>query len=898
MSADATDPDGILTRTGYIHDGCLVDEIDLVDLSDLELDDNDDWLYIPPRCSTESTNHDLYAWLKTEPELDIRDNKKCIDTRTFTRPKRRSARMSFESIFEGLPPSIKGIWKPPSKDVTHTEDEEKSLPVMIEDQESVPLMLKPSAKAAMNASSNQSFVPVSGQESMEAFLNMSQSKGIDSFINLGEPEFSSDLLMNVSQPSLLYMSITSSMNELANLSVIKSDIVPVASTNTDKKDSNVEELSNSSSSINETFVMQTADETIIENSLDRTHSLSKTFCEEPPVQLNRGLNETYDTEAPSEASASRPSLDKEDTDAAALSSTFVTERNVDATFVKACGQADNDIRPLDTTYLSSAEHAEGANLPASTRNDTYTSVARANTADLNVTCDIVTEEIEEPATFLETPADENAFDVSFKVLICNQSTPMNPNVLNPASKLATKRPDQSRQASYPTRKAATSLRRELLAEIQRSGERKLDSTYNHSDRTDHARDNTKTNICAAYSENEIDVPPTNRYNTYRKSTLTAAANQCTSRNETAAAQKELPDQRKFYTFTKKGNNYVEKADSTDTNRNAEQTPRPNLDGTFCKPPPPKAQGRNMRKMLSKLPQFLQKSNPNLVSGSLKAGHTASGLPVGCISNIGYMKGSQPNIVQNIAEKSQLHPSKLHPYGKLKSGSEQRLLEMNVNANSQFPMKGLTAGSTESIESTQSAHSAPDLDDRLSTCSDSSSQNSCTRPAMNIEQLHQLVRMQEESLKQDSAVKPNIRVLENTWVEAKTDLPSPILKNGVGYNEMDRHAMLNTDLSMKCSSPIISPMGSSHALNNDGTSEDNVAKTKDEVTVSDKTEDPDQLVPKVESKTRLRQPTNWGTRSKPATVISGIPRPASRIPALRFARPNAKATQGDLRKGNT
>lgn len=69
------------------------------------------------------------------------------------------------------------------------------------------------------------------------------------------------------------------------------------------------------------------------------------------------------------------------------------------------------------------------------------------------------------------------------------------------------------------------------------------------------------------------------------------------------------------------------------------------------------------------------------------------------------------------------------------------------------------------------------------------------------------------LKQDSAPKPHIRVLENTWVEAKTDLPSPILKNGVEYDEIDKHSQ-NIDLRMKCSSPL-SPIGSSHALNNDG-----------------------------------------------------------------------------------
>lgn len=77
-----------------------------------------------------------------------------------------------------------------------------------------------------------------------------------------------------------------------------------------------------------------------------------------------------------------------------------------------------------------------------------------------------------------------------------------------------------------------------------------------------------------------------------------------------------------------------------------------------------------------------------------------------------------------------------------------------------------------------------------------------------------VKFASLGLKQDSTLKPHIRVLENTWVEAKTDMPSPILKNGVEYDEIDRHS-LNNDLRMKCSSPIVSPTGSSHALNNDG-----------------------------------------------------------------------------------
>lgn len=51
------------------------------------------------------------------------DNKKYIDTRTFTRPKKRLVRMSFESIFEGLPPSpTTNTSKIQNADVTHTEN--------------------------------------------------------------------------------------------------------------------------------------------------------------------------------------------------------------------------------------------------------------------------------------------------------------------------------------------------------------------------------------------------------------------------------------------------------------------------------------------------------------------------------------------------------------------------------------------------------------------------------------------------------------------------------------------------------------------------------------------------------------------------------------------------------
>ncbi|XP_029174878.1 uncharacterized protein LOC114943427 [Nylanderia fulva] len=851
MSADTSDPDGSTKSTC---DAYLFDEIDRVDLSDLQLDDNDDWLYMPLQCSTGSAIYDLYTWLKTEPELELQNNKKCIDTRTFTRPKKRSVRMSFDSIFEGLPSSpTANTSETQNTAVTHIENMEKYLPATITDKESVPLMLKSSAKTAVNILSDDNFSVISGQESMEAFLNMSQSKGIDSFINLGEPEFS-DLLMSTSQPSVLYTSIISPHETTL---VENSTIISVTNKNAAQNDVRKESNFNN----NETFVTQNANDTFILDKTSRTNTPSN--IDQKSVQLDKGLNETYD--APIEISAPQLNLNKDVT--VTLSSTFVTEPKADTTFVQYSDEANNDIKPLDTTYLSSAKDAERGSSSVSIESDTYTK-STTQQVDLNVTCDI--------------PPDKSTsiLDLSFKVPTHNQSTPMNPNVVNQISKLAAKHLDQPRQAMYSALKAPTSLRRELLAEVQRSDDRKLDSTYNHIPDDYLGSRDMKENIRAVCNENETDILPLNRYQTYKKSMLT---NQGRGQKEIAQRELVTADQRKFYTFTKRNNNNpIEKTDAI-ANENTEV--RVNMDETFLKPLPPKAQLRgNIPRMLSKLPKFLQKSNPNLVSSSLKASAGVSGYA--SISSAGYIKGSQPDIVQrDVAERSQLSGNHLHPYGKLKSGSEQRLLEQ-VNTNIQFPIKCVkTASSTESIESTQSAHSAPDLDDRLSTCSDSSSHNSCNRRTMNIEQLHQLVRMQEESLKQDSAPKP--RVLENTWVEEKTDLPSPILKNGVEYGEIRKHS-LNSD--MKCSSPIVSPTGSSHALNNDGNPEGNIIKTKE----VEKTEGPNQVVPKIENKTRLRQPTNWSTGSKPAAVISGIPRPASRIPALRFVRPNAKP-QADLRK---
>lgn len=620
----------------------------------------------------------------------------------------------------------------------------------MKDKESVPLMLKPSVKTTVNVLSSEN-LSKSGQESMEAFLNMSQSKGIDSFINLGEPEFN-DPLMNISQPSILYTSIIGSVNE----STFTENNVTLVT----RKDTTGQQVTHRYSNVQEksslkdpdaTFVMQSDNDLISPNETYRVNTLNDTFCKDS-APLDIGLNETYDAAASGEALTQQSDLHKKKTDGAAMSSTFTTEPNTDGNFAQLQNQASNNVNPLDVTYLSTTKSAGRQDTMVLVKSNAFKNTVHANKMNLDVTCNVPSDKTGSAVLF-EARDGEDVLDMSFRMPICSQSTPIHPNALNPTSKLAmTHSEQQPRSSLYSTLKAPTSLRKELLAEIRRNDERRLDVTYNHVIGDQRASKDTKEDTNVAHDENaktEAGVfPLENRYHTYRKSALTTTAiakNQCrgqySERDTTVAMpQRDLTADRKFYTFTKKSNNnLVEKNNggTENTVENNTKVARLNMDSTFCKPLPKALPKRNAPRMFSKLPQFLQKSNPNLVSSSLRTAVSLSGST--SLFSAGYIKGSQPNIMQNV-EKSSL-PSKLHPFGKLKSGSEQRLVEVNVK-NNEFPAKVVT-GSTESIESTQSAHSAPDLDDRLSTCSDSS-HNSCNKGTMNIEQLHQLVRMQEES----------------------------------------------------------------------------------------------------------------------------------------------------------
>lgn len=223
---------------------------------------------------------------------------------------------------------------------------------------------------------------------------------------------------------------------------------------------------------------------------------------------------------------------------------------------------------------------------------------------------------------------------------------------------------------------------------------------------------TPTRMDTTYEHNTVecenDVPATNRYNTYRKAPERTRKENYPSNNLTAKVDENVDT--------------VNRVSSLE-----------NLGSTFRKPAAKAPSKLNAPRALSRLPQGLQKSNPNLISNSLKSintvGHSA-------IPSFGFRKIARPSTARNVEGSLS---SKLYATGKVKSGSEQRL-EATRNPG-EFQMTG-TGGSTESIESTQSAHSAPDFDDRLSVCSDSSNTSYSMR-SMNIDDLQKIVRLREE-----------------------------------------------------------------------------------------------------------------------------------------------------------
>jgi hypothetical protein len=215
-------------------------------------------------------------------------------------------------------------------------------------------------------------------------------------------------------------------------------------------------------------------------------------------------------------------------------------------------------------------------------------------------------------------------------------------------------------------------------------------------------------------ESQIHSSELNRFNTFRKDSKIGSRlskvhqeNYSNKISTSTPLQPHIPStknndnlyQQRFNTFSKKMS--IAKNKICIENNVNENKP----DNNFIKPLDKVCKQIQAPRQLSKLPQLFQKSNPNL-GASLKS----IGKPT-AESDIEFSKGSQPNICNNI-----------YSLGRFKS---ERVLQ--VKNNTDFSIGDSTSRSMESIESTASAHSAPDIDDRLSLCSESSRASYTIKP---------------------------------------------------------------------------------------------------------------------------------------------------------------------------
>ncbi|XP_046395596.1 uncharacterized protein LOC124162911 isoform X5 [Ischnura elegans] len=113
-----------------------VDDFDIIPLNDIDLSDGQTWLYIPEKVSECDSRCDIEVWLRRRVEaaansfrnpkttsairsLDFdAGDKQSIDTRTFTRPKKRFGMLSTASS-SGLP---EGVRRREEKDMTRNDD--------------------------------------------------------------------------------------------------------------------------------------------------------------------------------------------------------------------------------------------------------------------------------------------------------------------------------------------------------------------------------------------------------------------------------------------------------------------------------------------------------------------------------------------------------------------------------------------------------------------------------------------------------------------------------------------------------------------------------------------------------------------------------------------------------
>ncbi|XP_015119222.1 uncharacterized protein LOC107042619 [Diachasma alloeum] len=780
---------------------------DIIDISRLDLEDEETWLLQSNK--SELSCCDLRSWLRrdfhegcTKPNNNItNDNTELglsIDTRTFTRCKKKMAKLNFDCIKETTLPGV--IYN----------DSESSLKKMkinwkeeeTRNEDSIPAMLRQSLTGIILPSS------VNAQESLEAFLDMSQSKCIDSFINMAEPEFN-DSLMNISRPSFLQTTMSNhSMHSICGM------------TNIEMADSQI-----LTDSMMQTSMFNEMDGDIVNVNLSQT--IDKNWLDSSAaatVLKDISANDGDKTFTPIDFQREISNIDNQHQHLCSINKTFNRLPSSDSSNLSRT-ITDSE---KSWTCLNTIEQAKNFN-------KTFSSNSSFSKISLNST--------------FKTPG----YDDEIKNNIIEQEDEMSSNTTYVAA-------TANDEVTFPF----TQYTEEPTTIAQNNEPTSLDVTYSKRDVI--MLNESINNIIklSPSTEDEIyqgqnDGMPVNRYQTYRKST---AINKIDSVNKLANPIGKIPLN---YDENYRGKS-MEILDKLSSKTLDSQQIYTKLNGP---------------KSLSRLPQTLQKSNPNLRSHN---------------STFAKGKTTTTTTTTKITRQSKFGFQSIGR-GIMKNGQpivSNRLTNLAKVQGAEFD-KTHTRNSNESIESTLSTYSGPDFDDGLSTCSDGSHHLNCEKSTNSAEQLYKIVGMQEEKLSQESTPKADRKILDNTWIASGTDLPSPILKN----NEiLDNQVTCsdNLDTVIQTSSPLISP---GESLQTFPQNQANHIADDEKIMKMDKSLPLNKLssvfkpAPNHENKTDgVRLPV-----SRSSNLPSGIPRPASRIPAPRFSRTNAQVkSQNNIKKG--
>ncbi|KAG7187916.1 hypothetical protein KM043_013880 [Ampulex compressa] len=759
----------------------LVYEEEFIDVSRLDVTDIDVWLYTPIEQPAKSA--DVYLCAFPTPSEDC--GKRYIDSRTFTRPKKRTNRNIMESIRISTPDA----WRAACIDTRNPEIHNINTHTETSSEE-------PTA----NHRTVNYFPPSSmssAQESTEAFVDALCCKSTDSFMDLTEPDFQ-DSLINLSPPSMLSSSIlsitkddfskfTESLSKSCDKNFLDSSL---CCENAEKKSDKLIGCQADLKQTYEVLIMPSAQcSTIelfkdIENVRPLTSDFSKNTKSVIPLKKdvnNQGFSKDIESleQLKMEVSTDIKNLgaltsevSKDIENLSLLTSEFSRDiENIESLKIKSPKDIKNvepllnncrkDIRNLETVMIEDSKHIENMEPSAINFSKDIKSLDATNSTKRNSTFLLEEPNFKEP---LKCSTKLNlTFNFSDKPKeICTKN--INAEFSNDAKQVLSKNIDTT-----------------FFKDEEEISLRNIDTTLSNDTKEispGHVNTtfiNDGKNILLK-SKMNIEIPDNSK--------------------ELSALEKE----RRFFTFVKKSNTKMNVAGGTKCNA--------------------------VKSNLSRLPQSLRNSNSSLSVDSTRV----------------FPKSSY----------------RVMP----KFSSECGLSELKVD---------------ECVESNVEINS--EVDDGLSTCSEGRG-SSCGSRTMKMERIRSVVRMQEKSLRQNTLIIPKQHVLENFKGEPPL---SPIMRNGLGPCNICPSSPLSEDLPIRSSSPLIPFITASRSSSNEGETKESVEQKQYAVGVSQEV----QAVERAEVKTGLRLPTNWNIGAR-----SAIPRPTSRIPALRPTRQSTKNTQLD------